>query len=124
LSGCSSLTFLTIPGSVQSLGDDCFCGCASLTSLTIPGSVQSLGNNCFCECSSLTSLTIPNSVVEIGAECFAECVSLQNFGISLQNSPKVQNHFLKKKHSLYSKAGSKLFIGCPFKCTQLIHQVQ
>ena len=55
--------------SVTSLGERCFRGCSGLTSITIPSSVTSLGNYCFCA-SGLTSITIPNSVTSLGAGCF------------------------------------------------------
>jgi hypothetical protein len=44
-------------------------------------------------------------------------LSLQNFGLSLQNTPKIQNNYQRETHSFCSKAGSDLFIGCPFKST-------
>ena len=54
--GCSSLTSITIPNSVTSLGDRCFENCSSLTAITIPNSVTSLGWGCFSGCSSLTAI--------------------------------------------------------------------
>ena len=54
--GCSSLTSITIPNSVTSVGSSCFKGCSSLTSITIPNSVTSLGLECFVGCSRLTSI--------------------------------------------------------------------
>ena len=41
-------------------------GCSSLTSITIPSSVTSIGDYAIEYCSSLTSITIPNSVTSIG----------------------------------------------------------
>ena len=67
---CSSLTSVTIPNSVTSIGENAFYGCSSLTSVTIPNSVTSIGNYAFYNCSSLTSVTIPNSVTSIGWEAF------------------------------------------------------
>ena len=73
---CSSLTSVTIPNSVTSIGDGAFCGCSSLTSVTIPDSVTGIGDYAFCDCSSLTSVTIPNSVTSIGDYAFEFCSSL------------------------------------------------
>jgi hypothetical protein len=61
-------------------------------------------------------------VAEIGAKCFVNCSALQNFGISLQNLPKIKDMWVR--HHFYSKIGSDLFIGCPFKITQFIGQTQ
>ena len=80
-SSCSSLTSITIPSSVTSLGWHCFSGCSSLTSITIPSSVTSLGKNCFSHCSGLTSITIPSSVTSLGDECFKDCSGLTSITI-------------------------------------------
>ena len=79
--GCSSLTSITIPSSVTSLGRLCFSGCSSLTSINIPSSVTSLGRSCFGGCSSLTSITIPSSVISLGEYCFDSCSGLTSVSI-------------------------------------------
>ena len=91
--GCTSLTSVTIPNSVTSIGTAafswlhqpdqhhdpqqrhqhrglCVLWCTSLTSVTIPNSVTSIGDMAFSGCTSLTSVTIPNSVTSIGDWAF------------------------------------------------------
>ena len=84
LSNCSSLTSVTIPNSVTSIGNSAFEGCCSLTSVTIPNSVTSIGNSAFNDCDSLTSVTIPNSVTSIGDAAFEGCSSLTS--VTIPNS--------------------------------------
>ena len=55
-SSLTSLTSLTLPSSLQSIGDYAFHDCSSLTSLTLPSSLQSIGDRAFWHCSSLTSV--------------------------------------------------------------------
>ena len=66
----SSLTGVSIPGSVTSIGTSAFYGWSSATSLVIPDSVTSIGNTAFQGWSSATSLVIPGSVTSIGGSAF------------------------------------------------------
>ena len=54
--GLSSLTSVTIPGSVASIGGYAFSGCTGLTSITIPKSMTSIESNAFYGCSNLTAV--------------------------------------------------------------------
>jgi hypothetical protein len=55
----SSVTSITIPNSVTSIGGDAFYNCTALTSITIPNSVTSIGDYAFSGCTSLTNITAP-----------------------------------------------------------------
>lgn len=74
--GCDSLSNITIPNSVTSIGDSAFACCESLSSITIPDSVTSISNGAFACCDSLSSITIPDSVTSIGKSAFEGCDSL------------------------------------------------
>ena len=81
---CQSLTSITIPNSVTSIGNYAFLACTGLTSITIPNSVTSIGEYAFSGCTGLTSITIPNSVTSIGDWAFSYCTSLTS--ITIPNS--------------------------------------
>ncbi len=76
----TSLTSVTIPDGVTSIGDFAFY-CSGLTSVTIPGSVTSIGYGAFESCTSLTGVTLPNGVTSIGEYAFAYCTSLTSVAI-------------------------------------------
>ena len=83
---CISLTSITIPDSVTSIGGCAFEYCSSLTSITIPDSVTSIGGCAFEYCSSLTSITIPDSVTSIGWDAFDVCRKLNQINVDTANT--------------------------------------
>ena len=83
----SSLTSITIPISVTSIGEGAFRYCSRLTSITIPNSVIRIGNDAFLYCSRLTSITIPNSVKSIGDYAFENCSSLATIRLEATTPP-------------------------------------
>ena len=107
---CSSLTSVTIPSSVVTIGFNAFTSCSSLTSVTlnsnailnnrdynsvgmyyifgdqveeyiIGDSITSIGSDAFRGCTGLTSITIPESVTSIGDRAFIGCSSLTSITI-------------------------------------------
>ena len=69
--GCGSLSSVTIPNSVTSIGVEAFNGCGSLSSMTIHDSITSIGTRAFANCRSLTSCTIGSGVTSIGYMAFS-----------------------------------------------------
>ena len=78
---CTLLTSITIPDSVTSIGGSAFENCKSLTSVTIGNGVTSIGDSAFSYCRLLTSITIPDSVTSIGQCAFYNCSSLTSVTI-------------------------------------------
>ncbi|MCR5653138.1 MAG: leucine-rich repeat protein, partial [Ruminococcus sp.] len=72
--GNKSITKVTIPKIVESIGDSAFEGCTGLTDATITRGVAKIGARAFKGCTGLERLTIPKSVTSIGADAFADCV--------------------------------------------------
>ena len=60
----SGLTEITIPASVESIGDYAFAGCSGLTEITIPASVESIGENAFEGCNENLIIYVPEDNVD------------------------------------------------------------
>ena len=96
---CSSLTSITLPNDLTTIGQYAFSSCSALTSINIPESVTSVGENVFQSCSSLTeplynsklfvymprsfegSYTIPNGITTIVNYAFYDCQNLTEISI-------------------------------------------
>ena len=89
---------LTISEGTRCLGSSAFSGCSGLTFVSIPNSVTSIGDLAFYNCSGLTSINIPNSVMKIGFFTFEGCRSLKKIIISKGMREKFENLLAKDKY--------------------------
>lgn len=72
----TTVTKITLPQTVEAIGDRAFYMCKGLTEINIPDNVKKIGSNAFCYCENLVSIDIPAGVGEIGKGVFAGCKSL------------------------------------------------
>lgn len=119
ISGCSSITSITIPNTVTTIGDNAFKE-TGITSITIPNSVSSIGKDVFANTkianvtfnaniktfgtwfegiTTLKSINIPSSVTAISSDAFNGCTALSN--ITFANANNITSW------------GSNIFNGCP-----------
>ena len=78
--GHKEITSVTIPDTIQAIGERAFYGCSSLTDLDLGNGVKTLGNYCFKDCDSLTSIHIPLSLTSSDSSsgsAFTNCDSLK-----------------------------------------------
>ncbi|KAK8888183.1 hypothetical protein M9Y10_039247 [Tritrichomonas musculus] len=78
---CLSLSEILIPSSIKSIGIYAFFNCSSISKILLPSSVESIGDYTFCRCSSLLEVSVPSSVKLIGSHAFAECSSITQISI-------------------------------------------
>lgn len=83
---CTSLTSVTIPNSVVTIGRMAFDGCRSISSITIPESVRTIREFAFLGCNSMTSARIPSGVTSISTAPYEGCDSLTSITVDNNNS--------------------------------------
>ena len=114
----TSITRVTIPNCVTSIGEEVFSNCSTLTSIVIPNSVTSIGSNAFNGCSglkkvelncttisdwfssipSIEEVTIGNCVTSIGDKAFFGCSGLESIYLMTTTPPHVSNNNFTDKH--------------------------
>lgn len=65
-----SVTDVTLPSSLKTIGNDAFLGCYGLTSVVIPEGVTSVGAYAFEQCSAIKTITVPASATKFGDHAF------------------------------------------------------
>ena len=76
-SACDELTTVDLSNSsITSIEAYAFSGCRSLENITLPSTLEKIGERSFANCGSLTSLELPASLKEIHKESFVLCTNL------------------------------------------------
>lgn len=81
--GLSQSCSVTLPDTLETIGEGAFLFCGGITSVTFGNSVTTIDYNAFSQCNGLSSITLPNSVRVIGKEAFSSCQSLTS--VTLNN---------------------------------------
>jgi uncharacterized protein YjdB len=84
---CEKLTSVSIPSSMNTIGNSAFYYCTALTSINIPESISIIGAMSF-YCSGLKTVTIPASVTTIAGNAFSYCRDLTKI-VNYRPTPQV-----------------------------------
>ena len=74
----TTLTGITLPNSLEIIGDSAFSQCIKLQSVTVPNKVRVVGINAFYRCSALKKVSLPEGLVSLGNYSFSRCSALPN----------------------------------------------
>lgn len=123
---CISLSEITLPESLESIGESAFGDCSSLRAISIPEGVTSIEKSAFSNCSNLEAITIPDGVTTLSQSLFSGCVMLHEFTVpegivTIEDSVFGGCSGLSKItiSSKVKQIGTRVFQGCSF--LTLIH---
>ncbi len=110
----SSLKEVIITGGTN-IGESAFYGCSSLTTIVIPNSVESIGRTVLSGCSSLTSITIPY----IGQ--YADGAGATNFGYLFGTTSYIKHssYVPSSLKEVIITGGTSIENGAFFECSSL-----
>ena len=80
-SGCTNLTSVELPDSLQKITSSAFDGCSKLTSIELPDNLTEIGYMAFKDCSGLKSIELPDGLTTLGYGAFQGCSSLESIDI-------------------------------------------
>ena len=78
----ASITSVSMPSSVTSIGSYAFADCRSLTSISFSNNTISIDDYAFSGCNNLKTITIPGSVKSLGRAAFYNCSNLETVNVS------------------------------------------
>ena len=77
---CFALVDVTLPGSLESIGDGAFSDTA-IASVELPDGVTSIGTDTFAFCANLKMVVLPDSLAEWDRLAFGHCTALESINI-------------------------------------------
>ncbi len=91
IAGCRTSV---IPDQITTIAQEAFWG-IPLASITLPASLQAIGDYAFSNCEQIETLVLPPSVTAIGTRAFADCQRLQTLTLSSSTPPTIQSDIIE-----------------------------
>lgn len=93
---CTGLTDITIPETVEVIGDGAFWGCTGLTRIVLPNGIRQIGDEAFFGCRGVTMVILPDTLDSVGRSAFdgldPSCYKQTGYGKYL--STEAEDHYL------------------------------
>ena len=105
-----SITSVSVPDGVTSIGKYAFDECKNLEKVVLPQSVTEIKDNAFANCSSLKNIELPNGITSFKFQSFANCSSLELTHLPDETKDINAQAFINCKSLKISKLPDKLEI--------------
>ena len=76
---CKSLGPVSLPDSLERIGENAFYSCTNMTRIAFGSGVRQIDNSAFYSCSGLPDVELPASVTNVALSAFSQCTSLTNY---------------------------------------------
>lgn len=73
----TSIETVSLPSTLETIGDGAFAECCNLSDVTLPEGLTSIGICAFYNCTGLEKITVPEGVTSISDEAFGRCSNLK-----------------------------------------------
>ena len=94
---CINLTSADLSNTVvTTIGEKAFKGCSQMTELKLPGTINSIKKQAFSGCGGLPSVTLPGSLYELCDSAFYGCTQLYEVRAEMDNPPYIMPSTFKR----------------------------
>lgn len=119
-SGCNYLKRVSLPTTLTSIGKGAFHFARDITEIIIPDNVESIETEAFFGCLSLTKVSLPVGITSIEEGLFRQCTSLEQISIPSSVTSIANNAFIYSDLKEVVIPASVITIGeRAFKCEEL-----
>lgn len=96
---------------VTGIGNYAFTGCTKLTSVTYPSTLQNIGKYCFQGCTALTNVALPASIANIYNYAYSGCTKVDTVTFNGSGTPADELHIYP--YAFYNCTGSTYWLDIP-----------
>ncbi|MBR2445616.1 MAG: leucine-rich repeat protein [Clostridia bacterium] len=99
--GCTALSSVILPESMEKIGSYAFYGCTSLSTVALPEGLTTIGDWAFSDCIALEEIILPKSLTTIKERAFYRCISLKSIVIP-ESATNIGEYAFYNCHALTS----------------------
>ena len=92
--GVSSLTEISLPNTLTTIGSNAFYGLTNLIKIEFSNKITSISSNAFYGCNKLQRIELPITIISIGTNAFRNCSRLQSITIRATTPPSLGNSYV------------------------------